>query len=150
LRINSDDEVEFEAAPNTWRLATGPKGVVVQATLSFYQRDKLKVKLADVIRDARLNFVDPATNALWSTTWKKNDFGRWGWNLLLNGHPTAYYIHTTPDDEATSAQGKAVFLGNSHGCIHLVPSERDRLMSLGYLKQGIPFEVRPYTEVGPP
>lgn len=150
LRKNSDDEVEFEAAPGTWRLATGPKGAVVQATVAFYQREKLSVKLVDVIRDVRLSFVDPATNKLWSATWEKNDFGRWGWNLRLKGHSTAYYVHTTPDDEDADAHKKAVFLANSHGCIHLVPSERDKLMSLGYLKQGIPFEVRPYTEVGPP
>jgi hypothetical protein len=31
-----------------------------------------------------------------------------------------------------------------------VPRERDRLMAAGYLKQGVHFEVRPYTETGPP
>jgi len=150
LRINGDNEVEYESAPGKWRLATGPKGDVVQAQNSFNQRDKKNVKFADVIADVRQRFIDSTTNQLWSTTWEQNDFGRWGWNLLLNGHGTPYYVHTTPDDENASAQGKAVFLSNSHGCIHLVPSERDRLMSAGYLKQGVPFEVRPYTEVGPP
>lgn len=75
LRINADDEVEYEAAPGAWRLATGPRGVVVQAQNSFNQRDKKTVKLADVIASMRLQFIDPATNRLWSTTWEKNDSG---------------------------------------------------------------------------
>ena len=63
---------------------------------------------------------------------------------------TAYFIHTTPEDEAADAKKAAVFLANSHGCVHLVPSERERLMKAGYLKEGMHFEVRPYTETGPP
>jgi len=150
LRINADGEAEFEASPGKWRLATGPKGVVTQAQMSFLQRDKLRPKLADVVAQVRGIFINPATGKLWAATWEHNDFGRWGWNLLRNGQRTPYFMHTTPDDERASAQGKAVFLANSHGCIHLVPKERDRLMSAGYLKQGVPFEVRPYTEMGPP
>jgi lipoprotein-anchoring transpeptidase ErfK/SrfK len=84
------------------------------------------------------------------TTWEKNDFGRWGWNLRSHGQPTAYYIHTTPDDEHATAEGKEVFLDNSHGCVHLKPKERDMLIDAGVLKEGVEFEVRRYDEKGPP
>lgn len=150
LRINASNEVEFEASPGKWQLATGPKGVVVQAKMSFLRKDKKHPKLTDVIDWVRNVFINPVTKKLWTATWEKNDFGRWGWNLLQNGHGTPYFVHTTPADEHASAQGRAIFLLNSHGCIHLVPAERDRLMSLGHLRQGVAFEVRPYTESGPP
>ncbi len=150
LRINASGEVEFETSPGKWRLATGPSGVVVQAFIIFLRKDKKNPKLSDVVDGVRKVFIDPGTKKLRMATWDKNDFGRWGWNLLQNGHGTPYFVHTTPEDEQATAQGKAVFLLNSHGCIHLMPAERDRLMTGGYLKQGVSFEVRPYTESGPP
>jgi hypothetical protein len=150
LRLNAKGEVEFESAPGVWRQATGPSGVVTTAQMAFQRRSGLKPDLATITREVRGYFVDAATGKLWSTTWEWNDFGRWGWNLRKNGQATPYYVHTTPDDEHDTDQGKAVHLANSHGCVHLVPKERDRLMSAGYLKEGVPFEVRPYTETGPP
>jgi hypothetical protein len=103
-----------------------------------------------VVIQVRSIFIDSATKKLRETTWKLNDFGRWGWNLRLNGHRTAYYVHTTPEDEQATAASKAVHLCNSHGCIHLPPSDRDRFMREGYLKEGVHLEVRRYSETGPP
>ena len=150
LRINAGGEVEFESSPGKWHLATGPNGVVTHASMSFAQRSGLTPVLAEKVAKVRNLFIDPATNTLRTSTWEKNDFGRWGWNLLRGGKGTPYFVHTTPDNEHSSDVAKAMFLANSHGCIHLVPAERDRLMNLGYLKQGVAFEVRPYGEVGPP
>jgi hypothetical protein len=150
LRISAKGEVEYEQSPGHWRAATGPSGDVTQASMSFYHRSHLHPTLTQVAAQTRNIFVDPKTGNLRSPIWEKNDFGRWGWNLRQNGHPTAYYIHTTPEDEHATAAKKAVLLANSHGCIHLVPSERERLIKAGYLKEGIHFEVRPYTEIGPP
>lgn len=150
LRLNADGEAEWQGANKAWRLATGPKGEITAAQTAFNRRGKVVVPASTVVTDVRAMFIDPDTGALFSTTWLKNDFGRWGWNLRRNGQPTAYYIHTTPNDERASAQGKSVFLSNSHGCIHLNPKERDQLMAAGVLKQGTPFEVRPYTETNGP
>jgi hypothetical protein len=150
LRINGDGEAEYKASSGKWHLATGPKGAVTQAQLRFLQKDKLKPNPALVADTVRNILIDPATKTLRTTTWNKNDFGRWGWNLLRGGKGTPYFVHTTPEDEHASDEARAVFLANSHGCVHLVPGERDRLMSAGYLKQGVPFEVRPYSEAGPP
>jgi hypothetical protein len=84
------------------------------------------------------------------SVWLLNDFGRWGWNLRRHGHRSPYFIHTTPEDEAATAAGRAVFLANSHGCVHLIPLERDRMMAQRFLKEGTEFEVRRYGEIGPP
>jgi hypothetical protein len=150
LRLNAAGEVEYEKLPRVWRPATGLKGDVTVATLAYQRRSGLKPDIKVVNDQTRGVFIDPATGKLRSATWEKNDFGRWGWNLRRGGHPTAYYVHTTPQDEHATAQKKAVLLSNSHGCIHLVPAERDRLINAGFLKQGVPFEVRPYSETGPP
>ena len=150
LRKTAGGEVEYERTPGHWRTATGQSGDVTNALLSYAHRSNTSPRLDQVIAQARNIFIDPATGNLRSAAWEKNDFGRWGWNLRQNGQPTAYFIHTTPDDEHATAAHRAVFLANSHGCIHLVPAERDRLMSAGYLKEGIKLEVRPYNEVGPP
>lgn len=151
LRLNPANEVEYEASPGKWIVATGKNGTVTQAKMSFEVRSGKKPSLTTVIAFVRAWFVDPSTrDFLWSTTWEWNDFGRIGYNLRSNGKPTAYFVHTTPEDEHASAQGKAVFLSNSHGCIHLVPSQLKMLADAGYLKEGVPLEVRPYTETGPP
>lgn len=148
LRVTAG-EVEYEVTSGHWKLATGPRGSVTAAQMAFLKRDGLHPTLTTIAAQVRNVFLDSSGN-LRSTTWKSNDFGRWGWNLLRGGQRTPYFVHTTPDDEHASDLGRAVFLTNSHGCVHLVPAERDRLMAAGYLKQGVPFEVRPYTETGPP
>ncbi|HXP88613.1 MAG TPA: hypothetical protein VN841_28035 [Bryobacteraceae bacterium] len=150
LKINGDGEVEFEASPGKWHLATGPRGEVTQAQLAFDRRDHKNPTLAAEVKLVRDFFIDPVTKKLVATTYEQNDFGRWGWNLMKNGHKTPFWVHTTPEDEQTSKAGHACFLVNSHGCIHLDPAERKRLMDAGYLKEGVPFEVRPYSETGPP
>jgi lipoprotein-anchoring transpeptidase ErfK/SrfK len=84
------------------------------------------------------------------TTWNKNDFGKWSWNLKNNGHRTPYFIHTTPDDEAATAAGKSFELVQSHGCVHLRPRDRDEMMAVGALKAGREVQVMRYGQVGPP
>ena len=85
-------------------------------------------------------------------TWEFNDFGKWGWNLRLQGAHTPYYLHTTAENEATVKNDRTTFveLSNSHGCIHIDPIDRDDFMSKHYLDEDTEFEVRPYTESGPP
>ena len=95
-------------------------------------------------------FVDSNTGKLHSPIWEKNDFGRWGWNLRRNGKATGFFVHTTPEDEAATATAKAVYLTNSHGCVHVAPLERDMMIARGYLQAGVDFEVRSYSEKGPP
>lgn len=151
LRIhNGECEYESDTRPGVWHVVTGPTGVVTQAVIAFARRDGTKVNVKEVTEKVRGAFIDPKTNTLRFTEWKANDFGRWGWNLRNKGGGTAYFIHTTPDDEAATEDKKAFFLANSHGCIHIRPRDRDEMIKLGYLKQGVGFEVRSYDEKGPP
>jgi lipoprotein-anchoring transpeptidase ErfK/SrfK len=83
-------------------------------------------------------------------SWNLNDFGNWSWNLMQGGHRTAYYIHTTPDDEAATQARQRFVLSQSHGCIHIRPTDRDEMMGKGYLKQGVEVEIMPYGLAGPP
>ncbi len=83
------------------------------------------------------------------SSWNKNDFGNWSWNLKRGGHRSAYYIHTTPDDEAATAAGRAFDLDQSHGCVHVRPLDRDEMIDSGALKAGFEVEVEAYGLVGP-
>jgi hypothetical protein len=151
LRLNGAREVEFRDNGGTWRLATGPKGEVTQAEFAYLRRDGFTHVDPQAVYDRVHDiFVDPKTSTLLSPTWEKNDFGRWGWNLRKNGKATGFYVHTTAKDEAATATARAVYLANSHGCVHLVPTERDMMIARGYPQTGVDFEVRGYTEKGPP
>jgi hypothetical protein len=155
IRINGSGEAEFKGDKGGWRLATGPNGEVTAAAIAFAQKSQTKDKKPtrdETIAKVRAIFIDPTTKALKLTTWELNDFGKWGWNLRAQPGrtPTAYYIHTTPADERADAAGRAVELQNSHGCVHVVPTQRDQMIAKGYLAEGVEFEVRPYNEVGPP
>lgn len=58
-------------------------------------------------------------------------------------------IHTTPEDEANSARGIPFTLSESHGCVHIRPSDRDKLVRAHVFKIGTPFIVHRYTETYP-
>ena len=152
LRLNQSSEVEFSDDGRKWRLATGLLGEVTQAEIAYLNRDgKLHlVSKQRIVDHVRAIFVDPLSDKLRSPIWEKNDFGRWGWNMLAKGKGTGFYVHTTPADEAATAAAKAVFLTNSHGCIHLAPADRDLMIARGYLAPGVDLEVRSYGEKGPP
>lgn len=88
--------------------------------------------------------------------WVFNDFGpiaiRWfedlNGNEKLDGNEklSGQMFHTTPDNEAEHALGKAVNLGSSHGCIHLKPADRDSLFSMGAFDPKTKFVVHGYDE----
>ncbi|GAA3916134.1 L,D-transpeptidase [Litoribacillus peritrichatus] len=89
-------------------------------------------------------------------TWIFNDFGpvaiRYFKDLNNNGKLdgretlSGEMFHTTPDNEAEYAQKLPVRLYPSHGCIHLKPTDRDKLFSIGAFKRGTLFTVHKYTE----
>jgi hypothetical protein len=58
-------------------------------------------------------------------------------------------LHTTPVDEADSAQGRPVYLSESHGCIHVKPKDIDEMKQNGFLKSGNKLFVHKYTETAP-
>jgi hypothetical protein len=55
-------------------------------------------------------------------------------------------FHTTAEDEARDATGDIVTPGNSHGCLHLVPDDRDNLIGMDLLKTGRTLIIHRYDE----
>ena len=51
-------------------------------------------------------------------------------------------FHTTPDNEASSSAS----MYESHGCIHLRPAQRDRMIGAGGFRRGMPLVIHTYTE----
>jgi hypothetical protein len=88
------------------------------------------------------------------TTWVFNDFGPWAVRYFLdkNGNRRldrgemlfGEMIHTTPDNEGETAQGKPVTLFESHGCIHVKPLDRDQFHRLGAFARGNTVVVHSY------
>lgn len=150
LRLDASGEVEYSDNWMYWRRATGPQGAVTNAYQASLRARHIPFNKNTAIQEVRDIFIHPFTGALRTATYMLNDFGRWSWNLRRNGKPTVFYIHTTPLDEANTMSGRAVDLENSHGCVHIKPNERDRMMTAGYLQEGTTFEVRRYVERGPP
>ena len=145
-------EAEWQDENGRWRLATGPNGEVTQAMMQYQNRSRDKTYTRDQIIDGiRADFIDPDTGKLVDQTYELNDFGKWGWNLraLPGKTPTAYYVHTTDGNEKDEEAHRSILLVNSHGCVHLDPSQRDDMVNKHYLEEGVEFEVRPYNEVGP-
>lgn len=140
--------VEYLAG-SRWIAVTGPQGVMTRAIIRAYSLNKQTITVLQASNLANQSLRDPYTKSLLSP-WKKNDFGRWAWNLKQNGHRTAYYIHTTPQDELNSERAQPVMLTQSHGCIHIRPADRDVMMRRGFLKSGIEVDIKPYGQVGPP
>lgn len=90
------------------------------------------------------------------SSWVFNDFGpiaiRWfkdlNGNKVLDGKETlsGQMFHTTPANEAETALGLKVNLAPSHGCIHLKPADRDKLILQGAFKPKTKFVVHKYNE----
>ena len=89
-------------------------------------------------------------------TWVFNDFGpiaiRYfkdlNGNGVLDGGETlsGEMMHTTPLNEAQTKIGDPVKLEESHGCIHLKPTDRDQLKANGMFLPGTSFIVHRYDE----
>lgn len=89
-------------------------------------------------------------------TWVFNDFGpisiRWfkdlnkNKKLDKNEHLSGQMFHTTAENEAEKSLGEPLKMTLSHGCIHLRPAQRDKMLKMGAFKAGTPFTVHEYDE----
>jgi hypothetical protein len=161
LRFDSKGDIEFQER-GAWRHATGRRGAATEAMRRYFIRTfkEAPASMEPIDKKARALFLD-ATGALLAT-YNRNDFGIWAWNLeYKHGRKSPYYIHTTAENEAETASidsaaaagreaGLAVLLEMSHGCIHLIPKDRDDMMRKGYLHTGARVVVKHYREKGPP
>ncbi len=155
IRLRDDNIVEYQVA-GQWRVATGPSGTVSQANELFFRRrlkKALKPEEKELAAWVARNIFEPNPKVPMAAVvkeWKRNDFGPWAFNMKKGGERTAYYVHTTPADELATEHNEPVQLAHSHGCIHIKPADRDEMMKAGYLAKGVEFEVRKYTDKGPP
>jgi len=152
LRVGEDGFVEY-LDQGSWKKANGPHGIWTKATQRFHERDGAPPLVTeDDLSGFHSAAYDRAGNL--RPEWLLNDFGEWAWNLMRDGKRSAYYIHTTPQDEyfkRVPAEEDAIFslIGQSHGCVHILPRDRDEMMERGYLKKGIHVQVMPYGRKGP-
>jgi len=133
--------VQFELN-GRWVDASGPNGRVTGALMIFFTRSGRPISPGSASRRARQMFYDDAGALM--ARWTRNDFGKWSWNMKSKGRRTAFYIHTTPQDEA--AGDRNFELQQSHGCLHIRPKDRDIMVRKGYLAAGIEVIVKPYTQ----
>lgn len=140
---------------NRWETASGPSGKITQLVRQLLLRAKVEWSPQQIEAEVRSYFIDPVTKRL-ALTYCRNDFGRDSWLLIRKnkdkeyGETDRFFIHTTPDDEYATRIGVTVWLGQSHGCVHVKPSDRDKLIAAGFLKQGSIVEIMKYGEKGPP
>jgi hypothetical protein len=91
--------------------------------------------------------------------WVFNDFGPWAVRYYADKNKnkkldageslSGEMFHTTPDNEAEVATGQSVNLAPSHGCIHLDPTERDKLHNAGAFDRGTDVVIHSYTDKVP-
>jgi hypothetical protein len=153
LEERDDGIVYYSIVEGKWVAVTGPKGTLTKASARHW--DKSTREEREELGPSRKEWVNDTSDlydekGVLKSTWRQNDFGEWSWNLKRNGSRSAYYLHTTPDDEASFAAGKRAELTNSHGCVHLQPAERNEMMAKGYLRAGVKVIIKPYGEKGPP
>ena len=53
-------------------------------------------------------------------------------------------FHTTAENEAETTRGMKISLVPSHGCIHLIPADRGKLISIDAFKEGMDLIIHPY------
>jgi hypothetical protein len=131
-----------------WNMATGRYGRVTQAWQQFWLRSGKPRSFDAADGHARAMFYDK--NGKLFPEWFGNDFGPVSWCLKKRGQRTPFFIHTTPQNEIQLALHQPVVLTDSHGCVHITPTDRKDMVSKGYLKEGVEVEVRRYGEKGPP
>ena len=120
-----DGEVQYKDLEGKWQWATGAKS-----------KFKHKMEKAEFHEDG------DESKALMST-WRKNDFGAISWRI--EGSP-GLFIHTTPPDEEAHEVGSENELTCSHGCLHVQPSDRDRLIKRGYIDKGVTIQIKGYDD----
>jgi hypothetical protein len=167
VRERPGGEIEYSPDGARWIVATGGGGVVTRAVLAFVERTRAgdaaeesrrtgrtvrpdpitEDDVRDALLRARALFLDEAGRV--APVYQRNDFGPWAFDLWQGGAGTAFYVHTTPGDEAETAAGREPRLPQSHGCIHVRPADRDEAMQAGYLQQGVRLVVMPYGLQGP-
>jgi len=155
IRRSVDGEIQFNDASG-WKYATGnPEAPMTRACRRLfkrkYRREPTPSQETQINEIAKRYFnEDPdAAKGNLVSVWQRNDFGEWAFAILRDGARTGYFIHTTPADEITPA-GQKIKLDSSHGCVHMIPADRNEAKKEGYFKKGVPIIVLGFDSMGPP
>lgn len=141
-RLREVQEIVQYEVNGRWLDASGVNGRVTAAHLIYATKSRRPMSPLVASRIARQMFYD--RNGKLMSRWEGNDFGKWSWNLKLGRHRTAFFIHTTPEDEAAGASD--FDLRASHGCLHIRPRDRDTMVLKGYLREGTTVIVKRYED----
>jgi len=130
-----------------------PRWRAVRDVIPNITTDDIKRYYGELYGETRL-YDDDGDNI--PDRWVFNDFGPWAVRYYedtnhdgrLDGKEalSGEMIHTTPLDEAANAKGVRVTLGSSHGCIHVSPRGRDKMLAAGAFKRGTLLVIHSYEE----
>ncbi|HEY4187652.1 MAG TPA: hypothetical protein VGP07_21420 [Polyangia bacterium] len=91
--------------------------------------------------------------------WIFNDFGPYALRYFVDRNRNRRFdagermmgemIHTTPEDEARALRGVSFSLQHSHGCIHVRPADRERMVRAGAFRRGTLLVVHGVREAIP-
>lgn len=123
-----DNEVQFKNPGEDWQFASGPKSVLNKdLKVEHFKRN------GELIKE-----------------WRHNDFGQTAFEI--QGSP-GLFVHTSPDtedllkkEEEEHKVHEPLQLDHSHGCLHVEPLDRNRLMTTGYLQKGVTLVIKRYDE----
>ena len=143
-----------EQYPNSPEMATALYVQEYRKMMGFLQNTKYGLK--------NQSDMPAPWNGPFPTFWNMNDFGRvtvkyfkdTNGNRKLDGKEALLsdFIHTTPYDEMETILSKTIkpaypmTLGESHGCIHMVPAVLQEWIAKKILAVGSTLEVHPYSD----
>lgn len=143
-----------ELYPNNPEMATGLYMQEYRKMMRFLQQEKYGL-------DNQSKMPAP-WNGTFPTFWNMNDFGKVAVKYFkdTNGNRKrdgkeallSDFVHTTPYDEMETILSKKLkpaypmTLGESHGCIHMVPNVLQDWLAKKILAVGATLEVHPYSE----
>lgn len=156
------NDVWYQASGKNWRSVQKDLGITRGQILALMLERRtlfLQEALASGVSAADQAARVPAVTV--PDTWIFNDFGMRAYRYTLDKNqdgqpdkdkhgnvllPQGDMIHTTPDNELESGKGLPVHLVESHGCVHVMPRDRDAMERNQALKVGTRFIVHTYDE----
>jgi hypothetical protein len=156
------DDVWYQASSKKWRSVYKDFNItrdqiieLMQERLDVFRQEARAAGMSDADQTAKAPPVKVPD------TWIFNDFGARAYRYTLDQNqdgqpdkdkhgnvllPQGDMIHTTPTNELESGKGLPVYLVESHGCVHVMPKDRDAMERNQALKVGTRFIVHTYDE----
>lgn len=142
LRVEADGRLLFrDLKTGEWRMV---KDVIPEITLSDV-RDRFAALYSDGDGEDGRWRHDRDRDGI-PDQWVFNDFGPYAVRYFKDRNRNrkldagevlmGEMIHTAPEDEAHSERNMTVALQHSHGCIHIRPADREKMLRAGAFRRG--------------